>query len=32
MNYNLTARSREERHQVNVDSAAAGVSYKERLN
>lgn len=32
MSYNLAARSREERDRVNVDLAASGVAYKERLN
>lgn len=32
MRYNLAARSREERDKVNVDLAASGVAYKERLN
>lgn len=29
---NLAARSREERHKVNVDLAASGVAYKEGMN
>lgn len=32
MSYNLAARSREERDKVNVDLAASGVAYKERMN
>ena len=32
MSYNLAARSREERDRVNVDLAASGVAYKERMN
>ncbi len=32
MSYNLAARSREERGRVNVDLAALGVAYKERMN
>jgi DNA polymerase-3 subunit theta len=32
MSHNLAARSREERDKVNVDLAASGVAYKERLN
>lgn len=32
MSYNLAARTREERDRVNVDLAASGVAYKERLN
>ena len=32
MSHNLAARSREERDRVNVDLAASGVSYKERMN
>lgn len=32
MTHNLAARSREERDRVNVDLAASGVAYKERLN
>ena len=32
MSHNLAARSREERNKVNVDLAASGVAYKERLN
>ena len=30
--HNLAARSKEERDKVNVDLAASGVAYKERLN
>ncbi|WP_312041169.1 DNA polymerase III subunit theta [Pantoea eucalypti] len=30
--YNLAARSREERDRINVDLAASGVAYKERMN
>ncbi|HBW2278228.1 TPA: DNA polymerase III subunit theta, partial [Klebsiella pneumoniae] len=30
--YNIAAKSQEERDKVNVDLAASGVSYKERLN
>lgn len=29
---NLAARSREERDRINVDLAASGVAYKERMN
>ncbi|MBK4769918.1 MAG: DNA polymerase III subunit theta [Pantoea sp. Morm] len=32
MSHNLAARPREERDRINVDLAAAGVMYKERLN
>ena len=32
MSHNLASRSREERDKVNVDLAASGVAYKERLN
>ena len=32
MSNNLAARSREERDKVNVDLAASGVAYKERMN
>ena len=32
MSHNLAARSREERDKVNVDLAASGVAYKERMN
>lgn len=32
MSHNLAARSREERNRINVDLAASGVAYKERLN
>ena len=32
MSHNLAASSREERDKVNVDLAASGVAYKERLN
>ena len=32
MSHNLAARSREERDRINVDLAASGVSYKERMN
>ncbi|QZY97722.1 DNA polymerase III subunit theta [Pantoea dispersa] len=32
MSQNLAARSPEERAKVNVDLAASGVAYKERLN
>ncbi|WP_312053500.1 DNA polymerase III subunit theta [Pantoea brenneri] len=32
MSYNLAARSREERDRINVDLAASGVAYKERMN
>lgn len=32
MSHNLTARSKEERDKVNVDLAASGVAYKERMN
>lgn len=31
-NSNIAARSQEERDKVNVDLAASGVAYKERLN
>ncbi|QKJ88073.1 DNA polymerase III subunit theta [Paramixta manurensis] len=32
MSNNIAARSKEERDKVNVDLAASGVAYKERLN
>ncbi|WP_288445036.1 DNA polymerase III subunit theta [uncultured Pantoea sp.] len=32
MSQNLAARSREERDKVNVDLAASGVAFKERMN
>ncbi|PPC67118.1 DNA polymerase III subunit theta [Pantoea sp. ICBG 985] len=32
MSYNLAARTREERDRVNVDLAASGVAWKERMN
>lgn len=32
MSHNIAARSSEERARVNVDLAASGVAYKERLN
>lgn len=32
MTNNLAARSREERDRINVDLAASGVAYKERMN
>ena len=32
MSHNLAARSREERDKVNVDLAASGVAFKERMN
>lgn len=32
MSHNLAARSREERDRINVDLAALGVAYKERMN
>ena len=32
MKHNLAVRSTEERAKVNVDLAASGVAYKERLN
>lgn len=32
MSYNLAVRSREERDRVNVDLAASGVAWKERMN
>lgn len=32
MSHNLAARNREERDKVNVDLAASGVAYKERMN
>ncbi len=32
MSHNLAARSREERDRVNVDLAASGAAYKERMN
>lgn len=31
-NFNIAAKSQEEREKVNVDLAASGVAYKERLN
>lgn len=32
MSHNLAARSRDERDRINVDLAASGVAYKERMN
>jgi len=32
MSHNLASRSREERDRINVDLAASGVAYKERMN
>ncbi len=32
MSHNLAARSREERDRINVDLAASGVAYRERMN
>lgn len=32
MSHNLAARSREERDRINVDLAASGVAFKERMN
>lgn len=32
MSHNLAERSREERDKINVDLAASGVAYKERMN
>lgn len=32
MSHNIAARSKEERDKVNVDLAAPGVAYKERMN
>lgn len=32
MPHNLSARSREERDRINVDLAASGVAFKERMN
>lgn len=32
MSHNLATRSREERDKVNVDLAASGVAFKERMN
>lgn len=32
MSHNLAALSREERDRINVDLAASGVAYKERMN
>lgn len=32
MSHNLAARSKEERERINVDLAASGVAYKERMN
>ena len=32
MSHNIAARSKEERAKVNVDLAASGVAYKERMN
>lgn len=32
MSYNLAARDKDARDRINVDLAAAGVAYKERLN
>ena len=32
MSHNLAVRSREERDKINVDLAASGVAFKERMN
>jgi len=32
MSHNLAAHSREERDRINVDLAASGVAYRERMN
>ncbi|WP_191938654.1 DNA polymerase III subunit theta [Pantoea agglomerans] len=32
MSHNLATRNREERDRINVDLAASGVAYKERMN
>lgn len=32
MSYNLATRSREERDRINVDLAASGLAFKERMN
>lgn len=32
MSHNIAARSKEERDRMNVDLAASGVAYKERMN
>lgn len=32
MSHNLAARNREERDKINVDLAASGVAFKERMN
>lgn len=32
MSHNLAARSREERERINLDLAASGVAFKERMN
>lgn len=32
MSHNISARSKEERDKVNVDLAASGAAYKERMN
>jgi len=32
MSHNLAARSRDDRDRINVDLAASGVAYKERMN
>lgn len=32
MSHNIAAKSKEERDKVNVDLAASGVAYKERMN
>lgn len=32
MSHNLAARGREERDKINVDLAASGVAFKERMN
>lgn len=32
MSHNLAAHSKEERDRINVDLAASGVAYKERMN
>ncbi|MBD8197364.1 hypothetical protein IFT35_10565 [Pantoea agglomerans] len=32
MSYNIAAKNKEERDKLNVDLAASGVAYKERMN
>lgn len=32
MSYNIAAKNKEERDKLNVDLAASGIAYKERMN